>query len=56
MSLTRVRSRIVWLSLLALAGTLTVNVLSAFESTLETVVSLALVIPLLIGIGGNTGA
>jgi magnesium transporter len=34
-SLTRlVRSRIVWLSLLALAATLTVNVLSAFESTL----------------------
>ncbi|ODS02608.1 hypothetical protein AUC71_01510 [Methyloceanibacter marginalis] len=51
-----VRSRIVWLSLLALAGTLTVNVLSAFETTLEAVVSLALFIPLLIGIGGNTGA
>ena len=51
-----VRSRIVWLSLLALAATLTVNVLSAFELTLETAVSLALFIPLLIGIGGNTGA
>jgi magnesium transporter len=51
-----VRSRIVWLSLLALAATLTVNVLSAFETTLETAVSLALFIPLLIGIGGNTGA
>ena len=51
-----VRSRIVWLSLLALAATLTVNVLSAFETTLERAVSLALFIPLLIGIGGNTGA
>jgi magnesium transporter len=51
-----VRSRIVWLSVLALAATLTVNVLSAFEATLESVVSLALFIPLLIGIGGNTGA
>jgi len=51
-----VRSRIVWLSLLALAATLTVNVLSAFETTLEKAVSLALFIPLLIGIGGNTGA
>lgn len=51
-----VRARIVWLSLLAVAATLTVNVLSAFEATLEAVVSLALFIPLLIGIGGNAGA
>lgn len=51
-----VRSRIIWLCLLAVAATLTVNVLSAFESTLDQVVSLALFIPLLIGIGGNAGA
>lgn len=51
-----VRSRIIWLSVLAVAATLTVNVLNAFEDTLETVVSLALFIPLLIGIGGNAGA
>lgn len=51
-----VRSRIVWLSVLAVAATLTVNVLGAFEETLAEVVSLALFIPLLIGIGGNTGA
>ena len=51
-----VRSRIVWLSLLALAASLTVNVLNAFEATLESVVTLALFIPLLIGIGGNAGA
>jgi magnesium transporter len=31
-------------------------VLSAFESTLETVVTLTLFIPLLIGTGGNAGA
>ncbi|MGF1614820.1 MAG: magnesium transporter [Gammaproteobacteria bacterium] len=49
-------SRIVWLSLLAVAAILTVNVLSAFEEVLETVVTLSLFIPLLIGIGGNTGA
>ncbi|KTD21091.1 magnesium transporter [Legionella londiniensis] len=48
--------RIIWLSLLAVAGTLTVNVLSTFESTLNEVVVLALFIPLLIGIGGNTGS
>lgn len=51
-----VRSRVVWLSLLALAAVLTVNVLAAFESTIEQVVALTLFIPLLIGIGGNTGA
>jgi magnesium transporter len=50
------QSRVIWLSALAIAATLTVNVLNAFEQTLETVVSLALFIPLLIGIGGNTGA
>lgn len=51
-----VRSRIVWLSLLAIAAIMTVNVLHAFEETLESVVTLALFIPLLIGIGGNAGA
>lgn len=51
-----VRSRIVWLSVLAVAAALTVNVLEAFEATLQQAVSLALFIPLLIGIGGNAGA
>lgn len=55
-SLQLVRSRIIWLSMLAIAATLTVNVLTAFEATLEQVVTLALFIPLLIGIGGNAGA
>lgn len=50
------RSRIVWLLVLLVAATLTVNVLHVFESTLEEVVTLALFIPLLIGTGGNTGA
>ncbi|TQS72975.1 magnesium transporter [Rhodobacteraceae bacterium] len=51
-----VRARMVWLSVLAVAASLTVNVLNAFEATLESVVTLALFIPLLIGIGGNAGA
>lgn len=55
-ALQLVRSRVVWLSLLAVAAVLTVNVLAAFESTLERAVTLGLFIPLLIGIGGNTGA
>src|SRR5690606_1290920 len=50
------RSRMVWLLLLIIASTLTVNVLNAFEHTLETAVGLALFIPLLIGTGGNAGA
>ena len=50
------RSRVVWLLLLGLAATLTVQVLSAFENTLEQVVTLSLFIPLLIGVGGNAGA
>lgn len=50
------RARLLWLLLLAVAGTLTVNVLSAFEDMLEEVVTLSLFIPLLIGIGGNSGA
>jgi magnesium transporter len=50
------RSRVVWLLVLIVAATLTVNVLHAFEATLDRVVTLALFIPLVIGTGGNTGA
>ncbi|MGO1737067.1 MAG: magnesium transporter [Leucobacter sp.] len=48
-------SRIVWLLVLAVGATLTVQVLSVFEATLEQVTVLALFVPLLIGTGGNTG-
>jgi magnesium transporter len=51
-----VRARVVWLLLLVVAATLTVSVLGFFEGTLESVVTLALFIPLLIGTGGNCGA
>ncbi|WP_449278388.1 magnesium transporter [Leucobacter sp. GX24907] len=50
-----VRSRVVWLLVLAIGATLTVQVLSVFESTLEQLTVLALFVPLLIGTGGNTG-
>lgn len=50
-----VRSRVVWLLVLAVGATLTVQVLSVFEATLEQQVVLSLFIPLLIGTGGNTG-
>ncbi|HJB11017.1 MAG TPA: magnesium transporter [Candidatus Brachybacterium merdavium] len=52
---TLVSSRIVWLLVLAVGATLTVQVLSIFEDTLEQVTVLALFVPLLIGTGGNTG-
>ncbi|MDD9207369.1 magnesium transporter [Georgenia sp. 10Sc9-8] len=50
-----VRSRVVWLLVLAIGATLTVQVLEVFEETLEQMVVLSLFIPLLIGTGGNTG-
>lgn len=50
-----VRSRIVWLAVLAVSALLTVQVLDTFESTLEKAVVLSLFIPLLTGTGGNTG-
>ncbi|MDO5700747.1 MAG: magnesium transporter [Bowdeniella nasicola] len=50
-----VRSRIVWLLVLAVSAVLTVQVLEVFEATLDEVVVLALFIPLLTGTGGNTG-
>lgn len=50
-----VRSRVVWLLVLAIGATLTVQVLSVFEATLAEMTVLALFVPLLIGTGGNTG-
>ena len=52
---TIVRSRVVWLLVLAIGAALTVRVLDVFESTLAEAVTLALFVPLLIGTGGNTG-
>lgn len=50
-----VRSRVVWLLVLAVSAILTVQVLEVFEDRLDQVVILALFIPLLTGTGGNTG-
>src|SRR5699024_7712939 len=50
-----VRSRVLWLLVLAVGATLTVQVLEVFEDTLNTVTVLALFVPLLIGTGDNTG-
>jgi magnesium transporter len=50
-----VRSRVVWLLVLAVGATLTVQVLDAFEATLAQLTVLALFVPLLVGTGGNTG-
>ena len=50
-----VRSRVIWLLVLAFGATFTVSVLGAFEAAIEQLVVLTLFIPLLIGLGGNTG-
>ncbi|KKO83121.1 magnesium transporter [Corynebacterium otitidis] len=50
-----VRSRVVWLLVLAVSALLTVKVLDTFEETLEQAIVLSLFIPLLTGTGGNTG-
>ncbi len=50
-----VRSRVVWLMVLAASALFTVHVLEMFETTLEQKVVLAAFIPLIIGTGGNTG-
>lgn len=44
-----------WLLVPAIGAALTVQVLDTFEATLAEVVTLALIVPLLIGTGGNTG-
>lgn len=51
-----VKARVVWLLVLIVAASLTVGVQSFFEDELDSVVALALFIPLLIGTGGNAGA
>ncbi|MCL2455351.1 MAG: magnesium transporter [Micrococcales bacterium] len=50
-----IRSRVVWLLVLAVSAILTVQVLSTFEATIEQVTVLALFVTLLVGVGGNTG-
>lgn len=50
------QKRVLWLLVLLLAATLSVNILNYFEHALEAAVVLALFIPLLIGTGGNVGA
>lgn len=50
------KSRVPWLLVLSISGLLTVQVLEIFEDTLAQVVTLALFVPLLTGIGGNTGS
>ena len=50
------RSRVLWLIVFIAAGTITVNILVAFESTLAEQVTLAFFVPMVIGTAGSTGA
>lgn len=50
------RKRIGWLAALFLAGTFSMLVMRAFEDELQTMVALAVFVPLMIGTGGNAGS
>jgi magnesium transporter len=54
--LTITRKRIGWLLLLFFTATLTGWVMGAFQNELQTMVALAIFIPMLIGTGGNAGS
>ena len=49
------KARAIWLVLLVMVSVLTVSVAAFFEDALETVATLALFMPLLIGTGGKVG-
>jgi magnesium transporter len=50
------RKRVSWLVVLVGVGLVSSSIIGAFEGTLESAISLAVFIPLLIGSGGNTGS
>ena len=54
--LTITRKRIGWLLMLFFTATLTGWVMGAFQAELQTMVALAIFIPMLIGTGGNAGS
>lgn len=51
-----IRKRATWLVVLFLGGFLTATAMSAFESTIDSAVILALFLPLIISSGGNSGS
>lgn len=50
------KSRVVWLLVLAVSGLFTVKAINFYQGLLQAMVVLASFIPLLTGIGGNTGS
>jgi len=50
------KKRIVWLSLLAIAGFLSSSVIASFENLLHKIIALSFFIPILIDTGGNTSS
>ncbi len=53
---TLARKRIVWLLVLMVSATITQYIIRGYQETLETMVILALFIPMLMDTGGNAGA
>ena len=54
--ITLARKRILWLLVLMISATLTGSIIKYFETILQSVVSLAIFIPMLMGTGGNAGS
>ncbi|MEC7526489.1 MAG: magnesium transporter [Myxococcota bacterium] len=50
------RSRVTWLSLLFVGGFLTATVMESFQEQLQTMLTLAIFVPLIISSGGNAGS
>ncbi|MEO0097228.1 MAG: magnesium transporter [candidate division WOR-3 bacterium] len=50
------KKRIVWLSLLAVAGFLSSSIIASFENLLSKIIALSFFIPVLIDTGGNTSS
>ncbi|MCS7249939.1 MAG: magnesium transporter [candidate division WOR-3 bacterium] len=50
------KKRIVWLSLLAIAGFLSSSIIASFEGLLHKIIALSFFIPVLIDTGGNTSS
>ena len=53
---TLYKKRIIWLSLLAVSGFLSANIISLYEGAIARIVALSFFIPVIIGSGGNTGS
>ncbi|MFW5781795.1 MAG: magnesium transporter [Candidatus Muiribacteriaceae bacterium] len=50
-----IKKRFIWLCVLLLVGTVTSNILKAYDSVLAAMIALSYFVPIITGTGGNTG-